>query len=67
MKVETLTDYYNILKDYRDEIEKKVVKGKLDIDKGYELVDKLNEWYTIAKLRMSTTPKKKEGKKNNEA
>jgi hypothetical protein len=46
-----LTNYRKILEGYRDMLDGKVIKGKMDRDKAYHLVDKLNEWYELAKVR----------------
>lgn len=46
-----VTDYYMNLIAYRDLLDNRVARGKLDINKGSKLVDKLNDWYAVAKKK----------------
>ena len=54
----SLSNYRDKLETYRDLIDLKVSKGKMDIDTAYDLVDKLNEWYEQAKFLSANDRKK---------
>lgn len=48
-----IQEYYSKLIEYRDLLTKRVETGKLDVEKSFTLTDKLNEWYEVAREKVS--------------
>lgn len=46
-----VNDYFKVLTSYRDKFDIDVARGKMGVEKARRLVDKLNEWYDVAKIQ----------------